>query len=185
MRRLVSTFSNAAVDLRTGDVGVAVASKFLAAGAVVPWASANAGAVATQSFANTSYGPRGLVMMRDGATAAQALASLIASDDDAGRRQVGIVDARGVAAAHTGADCLPWAGHSIGSSYAAQGNLLVSGETVAAMAKTFETTDGSLGKRLLASLAPAKLLGATAVAANQLRFSSRVRAAAILASATS
>lgn len=97
----VATFSIVAVDLAAGDVGVAVASKFPAAGAVVPWAAAGAGAVATQAFANTSYGPDGLAMMRAGASASEAMWRLIAGDPDRDRRQVGLVDAHGGSAAHT------------------------------------------------------------------------------------
>jgi uncharacterized Ntn-hydrolase superfamily protein len=112
----VATFSIVAVDLAGGDVGVAVASKFLAAGAVVPWAAAGAGAVATQAFANACYGPDGLAMMRAGASAGEAMQRLIAGDADRDRRQVGLVDVRGGSAAHTGKDCLAWAGHLTASA---------------------------------------------------------------------
>src|SRR5947208_16525384 len=104
----VATFSIVAVDVSAGDVGVAVASKFLAAGAVVPWAAAGAGAVATQALANAAYGPDGLAMMRAGASAAETMRKLIADDGERDRRQVGLVDARGGAAAHTGKDCFAW-----------------------------------------------------------------------------
>src|SRR6185295_4965398 len=105
------TFSIVAADIVTGELGIAVASKFLACGAVVPWASAGAGAVATQSYSNTAYGPDGIRMMREGLSAGEALAKLLADDSDRALRQVGIVDARGGAAAHTGSACHGWAGH--------------------------------------------------------------------------
>ena len=142
----VATFSIVAADLAAGDVGVAVASKFLAAGAVVPWASAGAGAVATQAFANASYGPEGLAMMRAGASASETMQRLIADDPDRDRRQFGLVDARGEAAAHTGKDCFAWAGHVVGEHFACQGNILTGAETVAAMAASFRSSTGRVGR---------------------------------------
>lgn len=146
------TFSIVAADTVTGELGIAVASKFLACGAVVPWASAGAGAVATQSYSNTAYGPDGIRMMREGASAEQALARLLADDPDQALRQVGIVDARGGAAAHTGSACHAWAGHQIGPGFACQGNILVGVETVQAMAATFQAAKGQLSDRLAAAL---------------------------------
>jgi uncharacterized Ntn-hydrolase superfamily protein len=151
--RPVATFSIVACDLAAGDLGIAVASKFLACGAVVPWASAEAGAVATQSHSNTAYGPDGLRMMRDGLSASEALARLVAEDPDRELRQVGLADARGGAAAHTGAGCHAWAGHKVGAGFACQGNLIVGQETVDAMAATFHTANGPLPDRMLAALA--------------------------------
>jgi uncharacterized Ntn-hydrolase superfamily protein len=148
----ITTFSIVAADLEAGDFGVAVASKFLAVGAVVPWASADAGAVATQSYADASFGPRGLAMMREGASAEECLARLLLDDDDPGRRQVGIVDSRGGVAAHTGESCHPWAGHIVGRSFSVQGNLLAGSQVVAAMAETFEQVSGPLADRLLRSI---------------------------------
>jgi uncharacterized Ntn-hydrolase superfamily protein len=153
MTKPLSTFSIVAADLVAGDFGVAVASKFLAAGAVVPWAAADAGAVATQSYADASFGPRGLAMMRAGEPAESALAKLLEQDDDPTRRQVGIVDGAGRAAAHTGADCHHWAGHSVGKGFTAQGNLLAGQEVIAAMAKVFDAATGPLAERLLTALA--------------------------------
>ena len=150
---IVTTFSIVAADLATGDLGIAVASKFLACGAVVPWASASAGAVATQSFANTAYGPEGIAMMRDGLSASEALAKLIADDPDRDLRQVGLVDARGGAAAHTGPGCHAWAGHHVGDGFACQGNILVGQETVDAMAAAFRGAKGELAGRLVSALA--------------------------------
>lgn len=148
-----STFSIVAVDLANGELGIAVASKFLAVGAVVPWARAGAGAVATQSYANVSYGPRGLDLMAAGVSAQEALEQLLADDPDRELRQVGIVDGRGGAATFTGSGCHAWAGGRTGPGYAAQGNILAGPEVVDAMAETFESTQGPLAARLLAALA--------------------------------
>jgi uncharacterized Ntn-hydrolase superfamily protein len=153
------TFSIVAYDPQNGDLGVAVQSKFLAAGSVVPWAKASVGAVATQSWANTSYGPRGLRMMEEGMSAHEVVAKLIEDDADRALRQVGIVDAKGNAAAFTGEECYAWAGHIIGQNYACQGNILVSEETVKAMAKAFEETSGTLAGRLVAALAAGQVAG--------------------------
>jgi len=109
--RPVATFSIVAYDPENGDLGVAVQSKFLAVGAVVPWAKAGVGAVATQSWANTTYGPEGLKLMAEGLSAQEALDRLVESDEDRDRRQAGVVDARGNAAAYTGQGCFDWAGH--------------------------------------------------------------------------
>lgn len=156
---IVTTFSIVAADLATGDLGIAVASKFLACGAVVPWASAGAGAVATQSFANTGYGPDGIRMMRDGLSAREALAKLLADDADRDLRQVGLVDARGGAAAHTGPGCHAWAGHHVGDGFACQGNILVGQDTVDAMAAAFRASKGELSGRLVMALAAGETAG--------------------------
>jgi len=155
----LSTFSIVARDPETGDLGVAVQSKFLAVGAVVPWAKAGVGAVATQAWANTAFGPEGLALMEQGLSAQEALDRLVAADDDAAHRQVGMVDARGNAATFTGAQCLPWAGGRTGPGYACQGNILVSEDTVIAMAETFEATKGGLWDRLVAALAAGQEAG--------------------------
>ncbi len=147
-----STFSIVACDLKEQAWGVAVASKFLAAGAVVPFAQAGAGAIATQSYANTSYGPRGLAMLANGVSAQETLDRLLADDEGRALRQVGIVDAEGRAATFTGQDCFAWAGGVTGRGYASQGNILVGKETVEAMAEAFERTPGELADRLLAAL---------------------------------
>jgi uncharacterized Ntn-hydrolase superfamily protein len=148
----VATFSIVAFDSRTEELGVAVQSKFLAVGSVVPWARAGVGAVATQALANVDYGPRGLDLMSRGKTAEETLEALISSDDEHEHRQVGVVDARGRAATFTGSECLEWAGGLTGEHYAAQGNILVGGETVEAMAKTFESAGDDLAGRLLTAL---------------------------------
>ncbi len=146
------TFSIVACDLKERSWGVAVASKFPAVGSVVPWAQADAGAVATQSFSNASFGPRGLEMMASGASAKDTLAKLIM--DDAGRdlRQVGLVDAKGHAATFTGSGCFPWAGGVTGKGYAIQGNILASAKVVPAMEKKFLAIQGDLPSRLYAAL---------------------------------
>lgn len=147
-----STFSIVAWDPAGPAWGVAVASKFPAVGAVVPWAAAGAGAVATQSFANTSYGPRGLALMAQGRTADAALEELLAEDDGRSQRQVGLVDAHGGAATFSGPDCLAWAGGHAGPGYAVQGNILTGPEVAEALASTFEASQGNLPERLLAAL---------------------------------
>ncbi len=154
-----STFSIVAYDFDNGDLGVAVASKFLAVGAVVPWAQAGVGAVATQSYANTSFGPEGLARLAAGETAQAALDTLLQPDTERAKRQVGIVDARGNAATYTGAECHAWAGGRTGVGYACQGNILTGQAVVDAMAMTFESTDGPLAERLLTALAAGQAAG--------------------------
>ena len=146
------TFSIVACDLEEQTWGIAVASKFPAVGAVVPWAQAGAGAVATQSFANTSFGPRGLELMTGGVSADEALARLLQNDPDRELRQVGLVDKSGHAASFTGQGCFNWAGGLAGQGYAIQGNILKSGRIVPAMEKAFLKTNGNLPKRLHAAL---------------------------------
>jgi uncharacterized Ntn-hydrolase superfamily protein len=154
-----STFSIVACDPNTSELGVAVASKFLAVGAVVPWAVAGVGAIATQSWANTAYAPRGLRMLKQGMTPKQVGAKLIAMDRAAQQRQFGIVDARGRAFTFTGAKCFDWAGGVIGKNFAAQGNILASGSVVDALANTFEKTRGDLATRLITALAAGQNAG--------------------------
>ena len=146
------TFSIAARDPETGAVGVAVQSKFVAVGAVVPFVSADAGAVATQSFANVAYGPDGLDHLRDGLTAAETVERLTDADDEVERRQVGVVGRDGSAAAFTGSECFDVALDVQGETYTAQGNVLENEETVHAMAEAYEGADGGLPERLVAAL---------------------------------
>ncbi|MBI4546720.1 MAG: DUF1028 domain-containing protein [Ignavibacteriae bacterium] len=155
----VSTYSIVAWDSITGDVGVAVQSKFLAVGAVVPYAKAGIGAIATQAWANTTYGPRGVEMLESGMNAQQVVEMLISGDTGANQRQVAVVDARGNAFAYTGSGCQEWAGHITGSGYSVQGNILASDLVVKAMARTFEITSGDLAERLLSSLEAAEKAG--------------------------
>lgn len=147
-----TTFSIVAFDPARSEWGVAVASKFLAAGAVVPWARAGAGAVATQSYANTRFGPEGLARMAQGLSAEETLAALLAEDPEREKRQVGLVDRQGRAAAFTGSECLPWAGHRVGEGFCCQGNLLVDERTLEAMAEAFVKASGELADRLVAAL---------------------------------
>ena len=155
----VATFSIVGCDVSVGEIGVAVQSKFLAVGAVVPWAQAGVGAVATQALANTSYGPAGLRYLAAGLSPQDALDRLTSADPEARHRQAGIVDAQGRSATYTGSGCIPWAGGRPGACYAAQGNILVGGATVDAMAATFEATAGTLAERLLAALAAGQEAG--------------------------
>jgi len=154
-----STFSIVAYDPGAHEWGVATQSKFLAVGSAVPWAQAGAGAVATQSFANTAFGPKGLALMASGLSAQETLDRLLAEDAGREHRQVGLVDAGGNAATFTGKECLEWAGGLTGQGYAVQGNILVSGATVTAIAEAFETARGELADRLVAALAAGQQAG--------------------------
>jgi uncharacterized Ntn-hydrolase superfamily protein len=157
---VVATFSIAACDLEARQWGVAVQSKFLAVGSVVPWAEPEVGAIATQAYANPSYGPKGLELLREGLSASEVVERLTAADDGRESRQLGVVDASGAGAAWTGSECLDWAGHRTGLCYSAQGNILVSGATVDALAETFEATaKRPLAERLLDCLAAAQAAG--------------------------
>jgi uncharacterized Ntn-hydrolase superfamily protein len=157
---VVATYSIVACDLAAGQWGVAVQSKFLAVGSVVPWAEPHVGAIATQSYANPRYGPEGLALLREGRSAEETVEALTAADEGCAERQVGVVDGQGRAASFTGAECHDWAGGRTGPGYAAQGNILVSGETVDALAATFEQNGHlSLADRLLECLAAAQAAG--------------------------
>jgi uncharacterized Ntn-hydrolase superfamily protein len=134
-------------------VGVAVASRFLAVGAVVPWLRAEVGAIATQALANTGYGPDGLAHLGEGLSAREALDAVLAADAGRDDRQAGIVDARGGAATHTGHACMAWAGGRTGPGYAVQGNILTGPGVVDAMARAYEAGSGDLPERLLLALA--------------------------------
>src|SRR5437660_1609411 len=153
------TFSIVARDHQTGELGIAVQSKFLAVGAVVPWARAGIGAIATQSWANTTYGPRGLELLASGLSAAETLARLTSEDEGRADRQVGIIGVSGEPATFMGVQCFPWAGGHVGEHYTCQGNILVSEETVLSMARTFERTTGHLCDRLVTALAAGQAAG--------------------------
>ena len=156
----IATYSIAACDLDAGQSAVAVQSKFLAAAAVVSFAEPEAGAVATQAYANPRYGPDGLALLREGASAEEAVRRLTEADDGRDHRQLGIVDRKGRSATFTGRECLDWAGGRTGPAYAAQGNILVSAATVDALAETFEGSAGRpLAERLLDCLAAAQEAG--------------------------
>ena len=157
---VVATYSIVACDLPAGQWGVAVQSKFLAVGSVVPWAEPQVGAIATQSYANPRYGPDGLALLREGRTAEQVVAALTSADEGRDERQVGVVDGAGRAATFTGSACHEWAGGRTGACYAAQGNILVSEATVDALAATFESNAHlELGQRLIECLAAAQAAG--------------------------
>ncbi len=147
------TFSIVAHDPERGEWGVAVQSRFISVGAVVPWARAPVGALATQAFANVGYGPEGLRLLAEGVGAEEVVRRLTAADPKRDHRQIGVVDAKGRAAAFTGKSCLDWAGHEVGPGFACQGNILFGAGVVSAMARGFETTPGDLPERLLAALA--------------------------------
>jgi uncharacterized Ntn-hydrolase superfamily protein len=160
MAELVATFSIVACDLEAGQWGVATQSKFLAVGSIVPWAVPGVGAVATQALANPRYGPDGLALLAEGLSAEEVVARLTEGDDGRAERQLGVVDARGGSATYTGGGCLDWAGGIAGPRFAAQGNILVGEETVAALATTFTATQGRpLAERLLECLAAAQTAG--------------------------
>ncbi|MDX1434499.1 MAG: DUF1028 domain-containing protein, partial [Gammaproteobacteria bacterium] len=154
-----ATCSIVAFDPATGDFGVAVQSRFFAVGDWVPFAEAGAGAIATQALANVAYGVDGLDMLRAGRSAQAVVDVLIGRDPLRARRQLGVVDADGKAATHTGAQCLPWAGARVGDHYAVQGNLLAGPEVLDAMAAAFERTSGDLAARLLSALVAARDAG--------------------------
>ena len=156
---VVATFSIVACDLDASQWGVAVESKFLAVGSVVPWADAGVGAVATQAWANPQFGPNGLELLREGLDAEAVVARLVAGDPGRDERQVGVVDSMGRAATFTGPGCMDWAGGRTGAGFAAQGNILVSAETVDAIGETFEAGKGPLADRLIDCLDAAQAAG--------------------------
>lgn len=157
--RPVSTYSIVARDPDTGEMGVAVQSHWFSVGALVPWARAGVGAVATQSMVEVTYGPNGLDMMAEGHDAVSVLSTLLEQDPRQDIRQVAMVDARGTAVAHTGANCIPEAGHKVGQGYSVQANLMGPSTVPKAMAKAFEKTRGPLAERLIAALAAAEREG--------------------------
>ena len=152
INRDVATFSIVAHDPATGESGVAVASRFFAVGSVVPWAKGGVGAVATQAYANTSFGWRGLELLEAGLTPHEVRNVLSRIDDDPTRRQFGIVDTDGRSVTYTGDNCTSWAGGKAGAKYAVQGNILTGEEVVVAMETTFLETEGTLSERLYAAL---------------------------------
>ncbi len=159
MGDVIATYSIAACDLEAGQWGVATQSKFLGVGSVVPWAEPGVGAIATQAYANPRYGPDGLALLREGLSAQEVVERLTAADEGRDHRQLGVVDGQGRAASFTGDECMDWAGGRTGECYAAQGNILVSAETVDAIAETFESARGTLAERLLDCLDAAQAAG--------------------------
>lgn len=158
----VHTFSIVAFDPATGDLGVAVESKYFGVGSVVPWARAGVGAVATQSRAKVSFGPEGLRLMEDGKSPREALDALLAADPQREQRQVGLIDAQGRTAAHTGAECFAFAGHREGKNYSVQGNLLASETVLTAMAEAYERAQKDEGTELADWLLAALTAGQSA-----------------------
>jgi uncharacterized Ntn-hydrolase superfamily protein len=157
---VIATYSIVACDLEEGHWSVAVQSKFLAVGSVVPWAEPEVGAIATQAYANPSYGPNGLALLREGLSASEVVERLTSEDEGRDERQLGVVDGHGGSASWTGPGCNDWAGHRTGEGYAAQGNILVGEETVAALATTFEANAHlPLAQRLIECLAAAQAAG--------------------------
>jgi uncharacterized Ntn-hydrolase superfamily protein len=157
---VVATYSIAACDLEARQWGAATQSKFLAVGSVVPWARAGVGAIATQAYANPTYGPDGLALLESGLSAEEVVQRLTGADEGRDHRQLGVVDARGGSATFTGGECMDWAGGRTGPGWAAQGNILVSEDTVAALGAAFEESAGRpLAERLLEALAAAQAAG--------------------------
>ncbi len=157
--RPLATYSIVARDPATGEMGVAVQSHWFSVGSIVPWAEAGVGAVATQSFVEPSYGPLGLQAMKAGIAPEKALADLLAKDPHPEVRQVAFVDAAGRVAAHTGAKCIPAAGHRTGKGYSVEANLMLGDEVPNAMARGFEASSGPLAERMLAALEAAQSVG--------------------------
>jgi uncharacterized Ntn-hydrolase superfamily protein len=157
--RPLHTFSIVARDPKTGEMGVAVQSHWFSVGADVPWAEARVGVVATQSFVDPSYGPKGLELMRLGKSAPEALKELIAADSGEAVRQVAMVDAKGGVAIHTGKRCVEFAGHRTGDGYSVQANLMLNDRVPSAMAKAFEVARGNLADRMMAALEAAQEVG--------------------------
>ncbi|MBK5113996.1 MAG: DUF1028 domain-containing protein [Candidatus Heimdallarchaeota archaeon] len=153
------TFSIVAYDPKNKEWGVAVQSKFVAVGVIVPFAQANIGAIATQAYCNTSYGPDGLELLANGISADEVIELLTENDPNKDQRQVGVVDAKGNAASFTGKDCFNWAGHIVGKNYCCQGNILTSGNVIKDMSHAFEHTEGDLVEKLFASLEAAQEAG--------------------------
>jgi len=153
------TFSLAAFDPATGQLGVAVQSKAFAVGAIVPWALPGVGAVATQANANRHYGPGALALLKEGLAPTQVIERLTAADEGRKIRQLGVVDARGRAANYTGENCLEWAGGLTGEGWTCQGNVLEGAGVVEAMAEAYLKTEGSFAERMLAALAAGQEAG--------------------------
>jgi len=151
-KETIATFSIVAFDPETEELGIAVQSKFLAVGSVVPWAEAGVGAIATQAKGNTTYGPRGLSLLKEGKSPKEVIELLVENDPEKEHRQIGIMDAKGNSANFTGKECHEWAGAVKDENFTAQGNILVDEKTIEEMASTFQNEKGALADRLMASL---------------------------------
>lgn len=150
--KTIATFSIAAFDPKTGEIGVAVQSRFLAVGSIVPWAEAGVGAIATQARGNPTFGPKGLSLLKEGKSPEQVIKSLLENDEEKEYRQLGVIDASGNSANFTGRECQNFAGDIKGKNFTAQGNILVNEETLSEMASAFEKKEGPLADRLVSSL---------------------------------
>jgi len=159
IERPVHTYSIVARDAATGEMGVAVQSHWFSVGSIVTWAEAGVGAIATQSFVDPAYGPRGLDLMKSGLSAEQALEALVLVDEGRDVRQVAFIDVQGRVAAHTGASCIEAADHHIGEGYSVQANMMLNDNIVPSMSKAFESTGGDLADRLMAALEAAQAVG--------------------------
>jgi uncharacterized Ntn-hydrolase superfamily protein len=159
---LKATFSIVAADVSVGEVGCAVQSRYFSVGSVVPWAKAGVGAVATQAAGVAAYGPRVLSLLEEGLEPTEGLQRALADDPGRESRQLGVVTADGRAAAHTGSECLAWAGHRVGDGYAVQGNILAREAVVTEMERTFLETEGPLAVRLVSALEAAQAAGGDA-----------------------
>lgn len=159
MRKMIRTYSIVARDPETGEMGIAVQSHYFSVGSVVPWAEPGVGAVAIQSFVSVTQGPEALRLMRAGRSAPEVLAEIVAGDPEQDLRQIGMVDAEGNAAAHTGARCIPAAGHLVGAGYSVQANIMADDGVWPAMARGYESASGDLADRLLAALDAAQAAG--------------------------
>jgi len=154
---LCSTYSIVARDPQTGELGVAVQTHQMSVGRLVPFLLPGIGAVATQSLVNVSFGPMGLAMLREGVSAAHVVAALVASDENAHRRQLAVVDTQGRAAAHTGSGCIADARHHVGEGYSVQANMMTLDTVIPAMVKAYESTSGDIAQRMVAALAAAQV----------------------------
>jgi uncharacterized Ntn-hydrolase superfamily protein len=159
IERPVHTYSIVARDAETGEMGVAVQSHWFSVGSIVTWAEAGVGAIATQSFVDPAYGPRGLELMKSGLSAPQALSALVKVDEGRGVRQVAFIDTAGKVAAHTGAKCIESAGHHVGDGYSVQANMMLNDLVVPAMSKAYESAEGDLADRLMSALRAAQDVG--------------------------
>ena len=153
------TYSIVAIDTATGEMGVAVQSHWYSVGTIVSWGEAGVGVIATQSFVNPSFGPRGLELLKEGLTAEQVIDLLIESDDGRNVRQLAVLDSKGNAAAHTGEECIDFAGHLVGKDYSVQANMMLNETVPNAMAESFENSTGSLEERLMLALEAAEAEG--------------------------
>jgi len=158
-QRPVHTYSIVAVDREAGEIGVAVQSHWFSVGSTVPWAEAGVGAIATQSFVNLSFGPRGLELLRKGRSPQRVVEELLRSDPAGQMRQLAVIDRHGTAAAHTGRRCVPEAGHVLGENFSVQANLMASAEVWPAMARSFQRSSGPLAERLVETLRAAQACG--------------------------